>query len=153
MSDYLVDLYKLNDEQYPEINGVRFVRVLSPNSDMVVKFVEENFSKFWASEVKASLYKNNPSCFIAVRGTQIVGFAAYDATCKGFFGPTGVLQSERGNGIGSVLLRLCLKAMKEEGYAYAVIGSSSDRAVKFYQRNCNAIEIPDSSRVYSRLIK
>ena len=35
----------------------------------------------------------------------------------------------------------------------AVIGSSSDRAVKFYQRNCNAIEIPDSSRVYSRLIK
>ena len=54
---------------------------------------------------------------------EIVGFACYDATCMNFFGPTGVKESERGKGVGKALLLAALHAMKEQGYAYAIIGA------------------------------
>jgi hypothetical protein len=36
------------------------------------------------------------SCFIAVYEKSIAGFACYDATCKDFFGPTGVKKEFKG---------------------------------------------------------
>jgi predicted GNAT family acetyltransferase len=45
-----------------------------------------------------------------------------DATMKGFFGPTGVDEAQRGKGIGEALLIATLKGMREAGHAYGVIG-------------------------------
>lgn len=73
----------------------------------------------------------------------MLGFACYDATVKGFFGPTGVEKTERGKGIGAALLMLCLYAMKEEGYGYGIIGSAGP--VDFYKKICGATVIEGSS--------
>ena len=60
----------------------------------------------------------------------------------GLFGPTRVLDSEQGHGVGTALLLRCLTAMREYGYGYAIIGSVGP--VEFYQKTCNATVIPDS---------
>ncbi|MFR3259058.1 MAG: hypothetical protein ACLTRS_18385 [Lachnospiraceae bacterium] len=31
-----------------------------------------------------------PKCFIAVEDKKVIGFACYDSSAKGFFGPIGV---------------------------------------------------------------
>ncbi|HHV33272.1 MAG TPA: GNAT family N-acetyltransferase [Acholeplasma sp.] len=148
--DLLVDLYTIDFSK--KECGAAIKRALSPNIDKIVKFVAENFNVSWASEIKAALYKPHPTCYIAVIDKQLVGFACYDATAKGFFGPTGVLEEHRGKGIGTALLMHCLEAMLYDGYSYAIIGGVRG-ALEFYKQKCNAVPIENSKNVYKRLIE
>jgi GNAT superfamily N-acetyltransferase len=110
---------------------------------VVVNWVREQFSAGWASETDVA-YCNRPvSCIIATHEDKLVGFACYDATCKAFFGPTGVDETYRGRGIGKALLIACLHEMRAQGYAYAIIGAAGP--VDFYVRTVGAIVVPDSS--------
>ena len=95
-----------------------------------------------AGECAVSFAHTPIGCWIATRGSEIVGYACYDATAPDFFGPTRVLDSEQGHGVGTALLLRCLTAMREYGYGYAIIGSVGP--VEFYQKTCNATVIPDS---------
>lgn len=151
--DLIVNLYheyKINVEL--KTDKVSIKRLLSPNSDRLVEFVEKNFTKGWASEIKAAIYKNNPTCFIAVSDNEIVGFACYDATAKGYFGPTGVNENFRGLNIGQVLLQKCLTAMKNDGYGYAIIGSVGEKVISFYSKYIELTPVSSSNSVYVRLI-
>ncbi|WP_162140163.1 GNAT family N-acetyltransferase [Haploplasma axanthum] len=156
MADLVVNLYEreyLKDSKIELKNKeLKIKRLLSPNADKLVEFVEENFSIGWASEVKAGIYKSNPSCFVAIDNGEIVGFACYDATAKGYFGPTGVNPKYRGLNIGQVLLLTTLDAMRSDGYGYAIIGGVSDRVVGFYSKYCNVIKLDAKPDLYSRLI-
>ena len=83
---------------------------------------------------------------------QILGFACHDATTKGFFGPTGVLESARGQGIGEALLMATLKGMREAGYGYAVIGDPGP--VAFYQKRLDATAIRKSKPgIYAGMLR
>ncbi len=55
-------------------------------------------------------------CFIATENGKLVGFACYDSSSKGFFGPIGVDPQRRGENIGQALLVRTLTAMREYGY-------------------------------------
>jgi GNAT superfamily N-acetyltransferase len=79
---------------------------------------------------------------IATRDDTLLGFACFDTSAKGFFGPTGVDPAARGQGIGEALLLATLRAMREDGYAYAVIGDPGP--VEFYKKRLDALEIPGS---------
>ncbi len=151
--DLLIDLYdvKLTPNPNPEI---RFVKVLAPDADKVVTFVKDNFNDEWTSEIKAALYLPNPSCFIAIKEEKIIGFACYDATAKGFFGPLGVSKDARGLGVGTTLVQMTLLAMLEAGYAYAIIGGTHVNTHDFYRNACSKILlIPDSRKVYLRMVR
>ena len=63
-------------------------------------------------------------------------------TAKGFYGPTGVSEDARGTGIGKALLFKSMEALRESGYVYGVIGGEGQR--EFYEKVCNAQEIPNS---------
>ena len=52
------------------------------------------------------------------------------------------MERERGSGLGKALLFKALEAMRDEGYAYAVIGGVGPR--EFYEKACGAFEIPGS---------
>jgi len=108
----------------------------------VVQWVLDNFGQRWASECDVSFARQPVACFIATRSGEIFGFACYDSTCKGYFGPTGVIEIYRGRGIGKALLLSSLHSMHEQGYAYAIIGAAGP--VAFYAKTVGAIEIPDS---------
>lgn len=154
MPDMLVNLYQLPDSsdlmKQMEEEGIKIVRALSPDMHKTLEFIEKEFGKGWASEVAASFYQTPVSCYIAVKDHEIIGFASYDATARGYFGPTGVLESLRGKGIGKALLLKCLEGQREVGYGYSIIGWAGP--VGFYERFCNAMVIPnDKPNIYSRL--
>ncbi|MCR4266115.1 GNAT family N-acetyltransferase [Nitratireductor sp. ZSWI3] len=141
MPDLLVPLYKL-PAQAPRGDAVVIRRAIAPEMHVVCDFAERHFSRNWASECAVAFAARPPGVLMAVEEGKLLGFACYDATAKGFFGPTGVAEAARGRGIGAGLLTTTLHAMWQAGYAYAVIGAAGP--VGFYERHCGAIEIPGS---------
>jgi predicted N-acetyltransferase YhbS len=109
----------------------------------VREFVSEHFGHKWADEISGGLVRQPVTVFAAMREGKLIGFAAYECTRKNFFGPTGVVESERGRGVGRALLVASLWGLRELGYAYAVIGGVGP--AEFYERAVGARLIPDSS--------
>lgn len=143
MPDLLVPLYRLAPERGIGLElGVTVRRALPPEMHVVCAFAEKHFSRSWASECAVAMAARPPGVYLAIRDEKLLGFACYDATARGFFGPTGVSKAARGKGLGRRLLLATLHAMREAGYGYAVIGGAGP--VEFYQRHCPAIVIPDS---------
>lgn len=151
MPDMLVKLYDLPPVE-PLLErlasqGIVVRRALAPEKSQVVRWVQETFGDRWASECDVSFSHRPVGCMIAVHTAaddkkEIVGFGCHDATCKNFFGPTGVKESHRGQGVGKALLLACLHAMREQGYAYAIIGGAGP--VDFYAKAVGATVIEGS---------
>lgn len=146
MPDLLVKLYELPALEpvlaRQQTAGVEVRRALAPEKHIVSAWVRDQFEAGWASECEAAFANQPVSCFVAVEAGRLVGFACCDATCKGFFGPTGVDESCRGRGIGKALLLVCLHAMRWAGYGYAIIGAAGP--VEFYADAVGAVVIEDS---------
>lgn len=145
MSDWLVKLYDLPEPAMRAVpTGAAVLRKpIGPEHRLLVDWVGTSFSAAWASEAQAALGNRPLSVFVAVGPEGLLGFACYDATARGLFGPIGVAPSARGQGLGAALLFACLDDMRSLGYAYAVIGAAGPGA--FYQRTVGAVEIPGSS--------
>jgi GNAT superfamily N-acetyltransferase len=132
--------------------GVDVRRAIAPEKHVVVSWVRQQFGEGWASECEVSFARLPISCFRAQRGQDVLGFACYDATAKAFFGPTGVLESERKQGIGTALLLITLHAMAAEGYAYAIIGGAGP--AEFYAKAVGAVPIAGSTPgIYAGLLR
>ena len=147
MPDMLVNLLRLPPPE-PALEGMRaagfVVRRARPwEMTQVRAFVRDNFGQAWADEISVGLVSQPSTVFVALRGGRLVGFAAYECTRRNFFGPTGVLEAERGRGVGRALLLAALRGLRELGYAYAVIGGVGP--AEFYERAVGARLIPDSS--------
>ena len=149
MPDMLVRLYDLPDpatyDAAAEEAGVEVRRLEPWERSAFRRFIEDEFGGRWADEAEPALARQPVSAFVAVAGDVIVGFAVYECTRRGYFGPTGVRPDLRGRGIGAALLLRCLRSMAEFGYAYAVIGGVNE-AVEFYENVCGAFVIPASER-------
>jgi predicted N-acetyltransferase YhbS len=118
----------------------------------VRRFVETNFSLSWADEISVGFAHQPVSVFVATIERELVGFAAYECTRRGFFGPTGVIPAAQGKGIGKALLLASLIALREMGYVYAIIAAAGP--VDFYRKTVGAIAIPDSEPgIYTDLLK
>lgn len=148
MADLLVKLYDLNYNFSPDLSekGVAVKKACIIDKNIILDFIKTNFPEdpSWPHECEFALFNNPPSCHIAVKNKEIIGFSCYDATAKGFFGPMGVKKDFRKMGVGRGLLIRSLYSMKENGYAYAIIGWPAKNAVEFYKKNVGAIEIKDS---------
>jgi GNAT superfamily N-acetyltransferase len=146
MPDMLTKLYALPDwtdlRRRLEGEGVTVRRALAPERHVVVAWVRAQFNEAWASETGVAFARSPVACHIAQQGAELLGFACHDATCKGFFGPTGVVEAHRGRGLGKALLFAALEAMRAEGYAYAIIGGAGP--VEFYARAVGATAIAGS---------
>jgi GNAT superfamily N-acetyltransferase len=156
MSDMLVKLYDLPEyaDLLKDLNRgqIQIKRALAPEKHIILDWVENNFSKGWRSECDVSFSNKPISCFVAFKEGKIIGFACYDATARGFFGPLGVSPEFRKAGIGKALLLETLWAMRHIGYGYAIIGWVSSE--KFFSKNVNAVLIEDSEPgIYKNLLK
>lgn len=144
--DMLVKLYELEPDaalnKRIADNGFTIRRVLAPELNALTSWIEPRFGSGWAAEATVATMRQPPSCFIAVKDGELVGFACHEATAKGFFGPTGVDVSARGNGVGHALLLTTLLDMHAQGYAYGVIGGAGP--MEFYRRSVGAIPIEGS---------
>ena len=149
--DMLVPLYNLEGTS-ERINhagkqGITIRLAMAYERDVILDWVRQSFDKdgsCWAGECEAALSRVPASCHIATRDGELLGFACYDATARGMFGPTGTDEMLRGLGVGAALLVASLAAMYEAGYAYAVIGGVDEHVKGFYQKVVAAVEIADS---------
>ncbi len=157
MPDMLVRLYDFAPvPQYDErcaANGIEVRRIDAWDRAPLLRFVREHFTENWASEVELAFSTGHPiTGFVAVKDGRIAGFAVYECSRRGFFGPTGVREDLRGSGAGAVLLMRCLEAMREMGYGYAIIGGVGPAA--FYEKICGAKVIEGSDQsVYAALYR
>jgi GNAT superfamily N-acetyltransferase len=141
--DLLVKLYNLPPLKRGIPDGVSIRHAKVPERHLVVSWVKEHFSEYWASEIEFAFSQHPVRCVLAIEKGQIIGFACYDTTFKSFFGPTGVDESCRGRGIGELLLHKALHALRSQGHMYAFIGAAGP--VDFYKHSIGAIEIEDST--------
>lgn len=155
MGDLLVRLYDLPEfdaEARVAAAGIVVRRAIAPERQVILDWIGANFYAPWVGEAALALSVLPITCWIAVKDADLLGFACHDTSAKGFFGPTGVAETARGQGIGEALLIATLKGMREAGYAYAVIGDPGP--VAFYQRRLDAMEIPKSKPgIYAGMLR
>ena len=155
MADLLVRLYDLpvfEAEQKVRDAGIVLRRGMPFERHVILDWIGAHFSEPWVSEAALALSQQPTTIYVAVRDNALLGFACYDTSAKGFFGPTGVDEAERGKGIGEALLIVTLKGMREAGYAYGVIGDPGP--VAFYQKRLDALEIPKSKPgIYAGMLR
>ncbi len=147
MPDMLVKLYELPPLDAPlkhtERQGIAIRRPLARERRHLIAWVSDSFSHTWGVECEAAFSATPPTCFVALQCNAIIGFACHDCTCKNFFGPTGVKENARGRGVGTALLLSCLHAMRDSGYAYAVIGGVGPAS--YYAKTVGATLIAGST--------
>jgi hypothetical protein len=76
-------------------------------------WISQAFSNAWAGEFDTAFRSSPPSAWGLQRGSQLLGFACYDVTARGFFGPAAVLESQRGKDLGHLLLLASLHAFQQ----------------------------------------
>ena len=150
--DMIVGLAHL--PEVPVLEGVKIKRAFVGDKTKILEFIREHFSEGWVCEAEHALLDTPPKCFIATENGKVIGFACYDSSARGFFGPIGIDPSRRGKDIGKALLIRTLNAMREFGYAYGIIGWVGS-AENFYRKTVGAEFIkggnPENS-VYSNMI-
>ena len=156
MPDLLVNLLQLPslEPQLEQLSRAEIiVRRAQPfEISKVRSFITENFSTAWADEISFGFAAKPVTVYIATMNRTVVGFAAYECTRRAFFGPTGVVDSMRGRGLGKVLLMASLHGLRELGYAYGIIGGAGP--VEFYQKTVGAVVIADSDPgIYTDLLE
>jgi GNAT superfamily N-acetyltransferase len=150
MHDMLVKLYELDNY----LEDVNFVipeivirKPIGPEKHLIAEWVRKKFNPAWSSEADAAMSNQPATCFVAVKNNplnkELVGFSCYDATARGFFGPMGVMDSERGKGLGRALLLAALVDMRNYGYGYAIIGGVGP--AEFYHKAVGAVNIEGST--------
>ena len=156
MPDLLVKLYELPDRS-GVVNDLHQAGVLirpafSFEKRLVTDWIATHFTAGWAAEAERGFANTPGSTLVALAAGQILGFACYDCTCRGFFGPTGVRTDQRGRGIGKALLWVALKTMGEVGYGYAIIGGAGP--TEFYVKTVGATVIEGSvPGIYRNLLQ
>ncbi|MEM9076922.1 MAG: GNAT family N-acetyltransferase [Bacteroidota bacterium] len=157
MKDMLVRLMDLPDitlevKHLYETDDVVVRKPIAAEKSLVLEWVGKNFSINWKDEVDVAFSSVPVNCFIAQRNQDILGFACFECSAKNFFGPTGVIPSERGKDVGKILLIKALKALKEMGYAYAIIGGVGP--IDYYEKVVKAKVIEGSEKsIYENLLK
>ncbi|NMB47040.1 MAG: GNAT family N-acetyltransferase [Firmicutes bacterium] len=145
-ADMLVKLYDLPDDwswlAAQAEQGITIRKPIGPEKHLVLAWIREHFNEGWASEAEIAISNSPRTCFAAIKANKLVGFSCYDATALGMFGPIGVAESYRGQGIGKALLLAALLDMKLKGYQYAIIGLTN--LYEFYNKAVGAVVIPDS---------
>ena len=76
---------------------------------------------FWRSEVEDAFYYDLIRLHLALRNGEFVAFAVQDVSGPTLFGPTATEPSARRLGIGTVLLKHCLRDVLNKGHSEAII--------------------------------
>lgn len=143
----VVDLSRLPfDDVYPERS-----RGVQDDCERALAWIDEEFGGSWSSEAFAG------STLVARDDAgSPIGFATYDAKMQfrwlrglarepgvGIFGPIGVAQSHRRNGVGTELFLAALDKLRERGYSKALIAAVGEQKTIDWYRGAAGAEIAE----------
>lgn len=124
------------------------VRDLTHRDEAALRaWLERTWGPNWTFEGLLALRRRVPTGVVAEQGGRIVGFAVFDTTRPGWFGPMGVEPGLQGSGVGVELCVRALECMARRGYSRAEIAWAGPRC--FYARKVGA----SISRVFARMQK
>jgi ribosomal protein S18 acetylase RimI-like enzyme len=148
-----VSLDIIKKEPLSKKGEYKYERVQPDDFDRTYNFVKQHFPDgTWPEEVKSSFKLDPPTTFIAKdTKNEIVGWATYNIFFPGSFGPTGVLDSLRGKGIGTELLLWCLWDIEQSGLDRCEIMWVDGENVKFYSKVIGAYISPIFYRMYKKI--
>ncbi|WP_158715311.1 GNAT family N-acetyltransferase [Kitasatospora phosalacinea] len=133
------DLTTAEDERRLAALGVRVRRARPEDAPRFLAWMR-GWGGSWAEEAAAALAHEPPRCHVAVQGDgtaeEFVGFACHGVNRDTWFGPMGTAESQRGRGVGAVLLRRCLRDQREAGLAESEIAWIAP--YRFYARAVDA---------------
>jgi mycothiol synthase len=128
--------------------GIEVRRAEDRDREVVATLLREHWPA-WQAELAQSMRQAPVALHLALRGTEVLGFSAYDGNNRGtgWFGPMGTAPAARGLGIGGVLLRRCLRDLRAQGLRRATIPWVGP--VAFYAHHAGA----EIARVFYRYEK
>ncbi|MBM3211425.1 GNAT family N-acetyltransferase [Candidatus Poribacteria bacterium] len=116
VKNYQIGDYQKDARKRMAAAGIRIEEYDPSMLDEMRKFVERLNMISWFPKGWENGFKAKGNKFVALKAKEIVGWASYHpSTGTAGFGPIGVLDDMRGNGIGSCLLLECVLKMKEAG--------------------------------------
>lgn len=121
-------------------NEIRFQILSQKQISSLEDFIQKHFRFYnWIEEIRLS-YRNNPmSTVIALDNEgQIVGWACFNISFPGCFGPTGVQKKLRGKGIGSELLKWCIYQLSQQKVQKMIIRWVSNSTAEYYSKSIGA---------------
>ena len=148
-----VSLDVVKKEPAVDKGGYKYERVQPKDFEEAFNFVKQHFSDgTWPEEVQFSFKFTPPTTFIAKDAKNaIVGWSTHSLFFPGSFGPTGVLESLRGKGIGNELLLWSLWDIKQNGLETCEIMWVTGDTVKFYSKAIGAYISPIYYPMYKRI--
>ncbi|MBY9012582.1 MAG: GNAT family N-acetyltransferase [Candidatus Lokiarchaeota archaeon] len=134
-------------------DGYNYERVQPDDFDKTFDFVKQHFPEgTWPEEVRYSFKFDPPTTFIVKNAkNEIVGWATHSQFFPGSFGPTGVLESLRGKGIGTELFLWTLWDIKQNGLDTCEIMWVTGDTVKFYSKVIGAYISPIFYPMYKKI--
>ncbi len=148
-----VSLDIIKREPLTKKDGYKYGRVQPDDFDKTHDFVKQHFPDgTWPEEVKFSFKLHPPTTYIAKdSNNEIVGWATHSLFFPGSFGPTGVVESLRGKGIGTELFLWCLWDIKQNGLDTCEIMWVDGDAIKFYSKVVGAYISPIFYPMYKKI--
>jgi len=131
------DWLTVEEEKALLSHGIEIKRPAISDRHSVINFVKEEWA-LWTNEIEMAFKDDSPSIHVAYLQGKIKAFSAHNGNNKGtgWFGPMGTHPDLRGKGIGSILLKRCLRDMKAWGQKSAVIPWVGP--IDFYAHHANA---------------
>jgi mycothiol synthase len=126
------------DERRLATGGITVRRAAPGEADAVAVWLRQGpwGDSTWWQEAERAITADPPGCHVAIRDGSYVGFACQGVNRRAWFGPTGTLPQEQGQGIGTALMRRCLADIATVGHTSAQIAWAGP--VRYYARALGA---------------
>ena len=105
-----------------ENEKIRIKRAEVADHEIIKKFMEADFP-VWLKEFESTYQFDPIPLHIAIKDGEVIAFSAHSCNNlgTGWFGPMGTSKKARGKGIGAILLKRCLKDIKNSGLDKSII--------------------------------
>lgn len=117
--------------------GIAVRRMRAEEETAVRTWIAGSWGESWAWEAGRVFEEGPVRGHLALRGERIVAFAVHGVHRRSGLGPLGTLEAERGRGVGTVLMRRCLRDQRDAGLEAADMFDAGP--VAFYAREVGAV--------------
>jgi GNAT superfamily N-acetyltransferase len=117
--------------------GISIRRMKAKEEAGVRSWIAASWGESWAWEAGRAFEGEPIRGHLALRGDRIVGFAVHGVHRPAGLGPLGTVEAERGRGVGTVLMRRCLRDQRAADLDTSNMFDAGP--VAFYAREVGAV--------------